>query len=182
MKTLVLDAGHGAHDAGAVNTRTGLKEKDVVLDVVLRAERLLRGKLNIILTRKDDTFVSLGGRCAISNKQPVDYFLSIHCNSATNPAEGFEVFTSPGQTKADKPATDLINAYQAEFPGIKLRADRSDGDPDKEARFTVLTGTKAPAALLELEFIHTPEGSAFLSSTANRDRIAGVIAKWALSI
>lgn len=182
MKTLVLDAGHGGQDYGAVNSVTKLKEKDVVLDVVLRIQRLLKGKLNVILTRSDDTFVSLTGRSIRSNKTTADYFLSIHCNSEENPAQGFEVFTSPGKTKADEPATRLISAYAAEFPGLKLRSDLSDGDPDKEARFSVLVGTKAPAALLELEFIHTSEGSAFLSSSSNRDRIAKVVANWALTL
>lgn len=184
MKTLCLDGGHGAHDPGAINTKTKLKEKDVVLDVVLRARRLLLSEpIKVVLTRSDDTFISLTQRAVISNNAAADLFLSVHCNSAEAPtAKGFEAFTSPGQTKADVPATKLINRYKAEFPGLLLRADWSDGDPDKEARFTVLTATKAPAVLLELEFIHTKEGSEFLSSSANKDRIAKVIAEWAKEI
>lgn len=180
MPVLILDSGHGGHDSGAVNTKTKLKEKDVVLDVALRARRLLIGEdIKVVLTRTDDTFISLTQRAVISNNAAASLFLSIHCNSAdAATANGFEAFTSPGKTKADDAATKLINRYQKEFPGIRLRSDWSDGDPDKEARFTVLTGTKAPAVLLELEFIHTKEGSDFLSASCNKDRIAKVIAEW----
>lgn len=178
-KTVVLDPGHGGHDSGAVGPG-GIKEKDVVLDVCLRVQRLLRNskKVNLILTRSTDVFHSLSKRAAISNASNAFLFLSVHCNSAEKPAEGYETFTSPGQTKADPRATRLIHQYGNEFAELKLRQDISDGDPDKEAKFTVLTATKAPAVLHELEFIHTQKGAQFFNSSSNKDRMAEVIAAW----
>lgn len=183
MKTIVLDAGHGGHDSGAVGPR-GLKEKDVVLSICLRVLAYLKGqKVKLHLTRSNDTFLSLSERASISNRLNADYFLSVHCNSANSAtAEGFEVFTTPGITKADPAATDLFNRYRKEFPELKQRTDFSDGDPDKEARFTVLQNTKAPAILFELEFIHTEKGYKFFTDPENKDRMARVIAEWILAL
>lgn len=85
VRRIVIDAGHGGNDPGAVGP-TGLKEKDVVLDIALRLEKLVKANISndVILTRKDDTFIHLEERTAIANKNKADLFVSIHANASRN--------------------------------------------------------------------------------------------------
>jgi N-acetylmuramoyl-L-alanine amidase len=80
---VVLDPGHGGHDVGT-HGPSGLYEKDLVLDVSQRLAALLEDRLGseVILTRTDDTYVSLEGRTKIANDAKADLFLSIHANSS----------------------------------------------------------------------------------------------------
>lgn len=100
--------------------------------------------------------------------------LSIHCNSGGG--TGFECFTSPGQTSSDPWATAVLEDYHKAFPELAYRKDVQDGDPDKEARFTVLTSTKGPAILFELGFIDQKDTS-FLEDEDNRQLMAWAIAR-----
>jgi len=90
---VVLDPGHGGYDAGASGP-TGLKEKDVTLDVAKRTAPILqREGLDVVLTREDDRFVSLEERTARANQVSADLFVSIHCNAAENHARhGVETY------------------------------------------------------------------------------------------
>ncbi len=98
-RRIVIDAGHGGHDPGTIGRR-GLQEKDLVLDVALRLERLVRQELatEVVLTRSTDVYVPLEERTAIANGQvarshPADLFLSIHANASRNPgARGIETY------------------------------------------------------------------------------------------
>jgi N-acetylmuramoyl-L-alanine amidase len=94
LRLIVLDAGHGGHDSGAVGPQ-GLMEKDLVLDVTRRVARLVEDKLGVKvrLTRDGDHFVTLRDRTSFANKERADLFVSIHANAhrqASN--EGVETF------------------------------------------------------------------------------------------
>jgi len=80
---VVLDPGHGGHDAGT-HGPSGLTEKELVLDVSQRLAMLLENRLGseVVLTRTDDTYVPLEGRTKIANETKADLFLSIHANSS----------------------------------------------------------------------------------------------------
>lgn len=83
--TVVLDAGHGGHDTGAIG-KNG-KEKDVVLSIALKVGEYLKKNTpenRVIYTRDDDFFVPLDQRAAIANKNNADLFVSIHANSNKN--------------------------------------------------------------------------------------------------
>jgi N-acetylmuramoyl-L-alanine amidase len=82
LKTIVLDAGHGGHDSGAVGPG-GLMEKDVVLDVTRRVAKLVRDRLDVkvLLSRDGDHFVTLRDRTSFANKERGDLFVSIHANA-----------------------------------------------------------------------------------------------------
>jgi N-acetylmuramoyl-L-alanine amidase len=177
----MIDAGHGGEDPGAVGPG-GLQEKAVALSVaMLTGALLVEAGVDVYYTRKTDVFVALPERARLANDRGVDVLLSIHCNSAKIPASGFEVFTTPGDTGADPFATELFKAFGAEFPTMPRRVDTKDGDPDKEADFAVLRKSRMPAALFELEFIHTAQGEDFLSNPQNQLRCARALAAGTLA-
>ena len=97
-------------------------------------------------------------------------YLSIHSNSGGG--SGFEIFTSPGQTKSDKVANIFCEVYQSSFPDIKFRADKSDGDADKEENFYVLRKTDCPALLVENLFFDNRREAEILLSEAGQKKIA----------
>ena len=82
INRVVIDPGHGGKDPGAIGPG-GLREKDVVLKIAKKLERKLKKELGLttVLTRQDDTFVSLDQRTAIANAQKADLFISIHANA-----------------------------------------------------------------------------------------------------
>ena len=92
---VVLDAGHGGKDVGAISVNGG-HEKDVTLAIVLAAKRALekKGGVEVRLTRVDDRFISLGGRVRIARDLGADLFISVHADSAPNAeARGASVYT-----------------------------------------------------------------------------------------
>ena len=94
-RLVVLDAGHGGFDHGAVSA-TGTREADVALQITLRAKALLVKEplVDVILTREDDSFIPLQERAAIANRNNADLFLSVHVNSAPGPtAWGIETYS-----------------------------------------------------------------------------------------
>jgi N-acetylmuramoyl-L-alanine amidase len=84
LNRVVIDPGHGGHDAGTTSA-DGLHEKDIVLDVAKRLGALIQERLGseVVYTRTDDTFVPLTRRTAIANENKADLFLSIHVNSSS---------------------------------------------------------------------------------------------------
>jgi len=100
FKTIVIDAGHGGKDPGAVGYR-GTKEKDIALDVAKRLEKKLAKnmKVKIVMTRDEDIFLRLSERTKIANESNGSLFISIHTNAAEDRrASGFETFLI-GQNK-----------------------------------------------------------------------------------
>jgi len=86
LNKVVIDAGHGGHDPGTLGKKS--REKDIALSVALRFGKLIQEKLpdvEVIYTRKTDVFIELFRRSQIANDHKADLFISIHCNSTTNP-------------------------------------------------------------------------------------------------
>lgn len=94
IKTIVLDAGHGGKDIGATGRRLRLREKYIALSMVKKIKSILEGRgIRVILTRKDDTFISLQGRANIANRAKADLFVSVHINaSRSGSLYGFECY------------------------------------------------------------------------------------------
>lgn len=80
LRRIVIDPGHGGIDRGAMGP-TGLREKDVTLDLALKLKEALENDYEVRLTREDDTLLSLKNRTAIANNFEADLFLSIHVNA-----------------------------------------------------------------------------------------------------
>ncbi len=93
VSRIVIDAGHGGHDPGSLGEK--IREAELVLDVALRLEKLLKqeASVDVVMTRRTDTFVELEERTRIANRQNADLFLSIHANSSRRKtAQGIETF------------------------------------------------------------------------------------------
>ncbi len=97
IQTVVVDAGHGGYDPGAIG-RTGAKEKNINLDIAKRLKWQLEGRgVHVLMTRGDDHFISLYQRTYIANRAKADFFVSIHCNASRNRRiDGFEVYHLSG--------------------------------------------------------------------------------------
>ncbi|MEO7192041.1 MAG: N-acetylmuramoyl-L-alanine amidase [Vicinamibacterales bacterium] len=82
VSRIVIDPGHGGHDPGA--QANGVSEAELVLDIALRAEKLLKDQpgFEVVLTRRSDQFIALEERTAIANREAADLFLSIHANAS----------------------------------------------------------------------------------------------------
>lgn len=95
-RTIVVDAGHGGRDPGAIGA-TGVREKDVVLDAALQLRSALEsrgGQYRVVLTRDADRFVELQDRVGIARAQSADLFISLHADShARQEAVGASVYT-----------------------------------------------------------------------------------------
>jgi N-acetylmuramoyl-L-alanine amidase len=169
---IVIDPGHGGNDPGGVGT--GMQEKNVVLDVSKRFKALLEadtadtaggGKWSALLTRSNDTFVSLAGRSAYSNNQGADRFMSIHSNAFGDAsANGTETFS----LSASGTSAQLRNLVQAEMIAAWGLTNRGN----KTANFAVLRDTAAPAILHELAFITNATDAAKLGSPTEREKAA----------
>ena len=95
--TVVIDAGHGGKDPGAVSANGKVREKDITLKVALMVGESIVKKhpeVKVLYTRKSDVFVGLNDRARMANKADADLFISIHVNAAENrSAKGAETYT-----------------------------------------------------------------------------------------
>lgn len=95
LRTVVIDAGHGGHDPGAVSG--GVREKDIVLDLAKRLGKKINSaypEVKVIYTRDKDVFIPLFQRASIANRNKADLFISLHANYVSSPsANGTETFT-----------------------------------------------------------------------------------------
>ena len=106
---VVIDAGHGGVDPGAISPTSGLREKDVTLRIAkaIRDELLASGRVRVALTRDDDRFLVLQERYGVARKLKADLFISIHCDSVgAGEASGASVYTL-SEVASDKEAARL---------------------------------------------------------------------------
>jgi N-acetylmuramoyl-L-alanine amidase len=115
--------------------------------------------------------VSLADAIYAKDKRAI--YLSIHSNAGGG--SGFEIFTSPGQTKSDKIANIFCEIYQKHFPNFQFRSDKSDHDDDKESSFFVLRKTDCPSVLVENLFFDNLKEAEFLISESGQEAIADCI-------
>ncbi|HVL66594.1 MAG TPA: N-acetylmuramoyl-L-alanine amidase [Vicinamibacterales bacterium] len=93
VSRIVIDAGHGGHDPGAI--ANGLTEAELTLDIALRLQKLLQKQpgIDVVMTRETDVFIPLEERTRIANREGADLFLSIHANASRNlQARGVETY------------------------------------------------------------------------------------------
>jgi N-acetylmuramoyl-L-alanine amidase len=129
LRLIVLDAGHGGHDAGATGP-TGIQEKDVVLDVTQRVARMMEESglgIKVALSRTADVFVPLRDRTNFANKQRADLFVSIHANAhPRSVSEGIETYflsSEASDTEARQTAAIENGVVQLESPASRQKTD-----------------------------------------------------------
>jgi N-acetylmuramoyl-L-alanine amidase len=128
VNTVVLDAGHGGHDTGALGKNS--REKDITLAIVLKLRDYIHDNMKdvkVILTRSDDTFVELYRRAHIANENKADLFISVHCNSSkASMAYGVETYVmglhkseaNLAVAKAENAAILLEDDYVEKYDGF----------------------------------------------------------------
>jgi N-acetylmuramoyl-L-alanine amidase len=135
VRRIVVDAGHGGHDPGAIGPRR-VREKDVTLAMARRLAKKLRDAgFEVVLTRKDDRFLALEERTAIANTARGDLFVSIHANAHPRRTRG-GVETYFLNTDSDR--------YAARLAARENGLDVGDGEADV-ARILTDLGAKASA-------------------------------------
>ncbi|MFH2067965.1 MAG: N-acetylmuramoyl-L-alanine amidase [Candidatus Omnitrophota bacterium] len=201
---LVIDAGHGDHDSGAVGP-WGLKEKDVNLDLVRGVADYLkrnRPKIKVVLTRDKDIFLPLEERTQLANSLNADMFVSIHTNAAKYnryTASGVETFYpsskptlyASANTSEDEIASLLRQGgsqevlQRSQYLAALIQEDLmdiflEDIVPDrgiKRKDFYVLKYTNMVSVLVEVGFICNPHIEANLAQPKVRRAIAAAIGK-----
>ena len=168
FSTVVVDAGHGGHDRGGIPENI-IPEKDVALDVAKRLQTHLEsGGLRVVMTRSDDTFVTLGQRVRIANAETDAIFISVHFNAALRrEARGVETFFG---SVTGAPLARLIQEKR-----LTVTAN-PEHRPLKRATFWVRRETKCPAVLAECGFLTNPEDAEFALQETSRELLAAQIA------
>lgn len=180
---ILIDNGHGRETPGKCSPDGRFREyqytREIAAAVVARLQALGHDA-ELLVPEFDDiplkTRVRRVNRWCDRLGEDNVVLVSIHVDAAGSDfqwhtATGWSCYTSPGQTRADQLATSLYRAAKHYLPGHRLRTDYTDGDPDKESGFYVLTRTKCPAALTENGFQDSQESLRFLESPAGKKAI-----------
>lgn len=167
-----IDAGHGGKDPGALGN--GLQEKDIALSVALKVgEVLKRHNIEVLYSRAKDEFIDLTERSRMANSSNVDIFVSVHCNSFSNPnSQGVEVYAYHNAQDGKKLSQNILDSIVVDNLYTKNRGV-------KTANFAVLRETKMVATLVELGFISNVEDVAILTNKQNE--LAESVAKGILN-
>lgn len=164
---VVLDAGHGGSDPGALSFSKRL-EKDFNLSLTLKVAELLQADPNIqvVLTRQGDETLSLEERVKIANASNADLFVSIHANYVDNPStSGTETYYYNDHSKN---LADIMHKHLLQATGFLDRKVRKE-------RFYVIRYTTMPAILCEVGFISNPEQEQLMYDDAWQEQVAASI-------
>lgn len=173
-RVIAIDAGHGGKDSGA--TGNGLVEKEVILDVSKQVRNLLeQSGIQVVMTRPDDTFISLNGRVDYAVEHNADTFVSIHANYFSDEsANGIETYYSSSSLDERAASSKQLATFIQDrlVAALDLR-DRGV----KDVPFRVIDDTPLPSALVELGFISNDEDASKLGSSYWREKAAEGIYK-----
>lgn len=163
---VVLDAGHGGHDPGAVSIRAGIREKDMTLDLALRVgARLEEAGATVIQTRDSDVFVSNEARVLLANRAGAHVLVSIHLNAYRDSSvRGLETYrhrSNPGGTEL----AEHLQAAILEHTGLPDRGLRWEN-------FVVLRDAVMPSVMVEVCYLTNPLDAALIADPAFRDWVA----------
>lgn len=213
IHTIVIDAGHGGKDPGAIS-RSGLREKEVTLDIAKRLKSVLEAQgARVVLVRDRDRFIPLEERSEIAEDARADLFVSIHINAnRRRNVNGFEVYSISSKVsdsqraalslKKSKPRVngsfagqpskalqatlwDMVHTYNRgeskELSRLICRQAQCDLDTasadTKNANFSVLRETAAPAVLVEVGYLSNPREERLLRQDEYRQSVAESLAR-----
>ncbi|MFN0077832.1 MAG: N-acetylmuramoyl-L-alanine amidase [Prosthecobacter sp.] len=183
---VIVDAGHGGHDGGAV--ANGIIEKNLALDLARRLQRELEAAgLRVRLTRGGDTFLPLEARAALAGTHQAAAFVSVHLNTdgEGHAAEGIETYFAESQPLSSRqhPQTGsgAKTGTSADFASTVQRmvctTTKAQNRGTKARSYAVVAQAPCPAVLVECGFITSATESARLKRDAYRDQIAAGIAR-----
>lgn len=188
--TVILDPGHGGHDSGAKGIYGYEKDFTLKLAFAVKAELEKRG-LKVVMTRTNDTFISLGGRVVFANKYANSIYVSLHFNSGGSAATGIETFAFTPQGASSVYGTRAVDAYsfngnERDSENIALATaihasvvhhfkfvDRGV----KRARWYVLKGLERPGVLFEGGFLTNPNDAKFIAAENFRTELAATLSQ-----
>jgi len=185
-RTVVIDAGHGGEDPGAVSDYSGLKEKDVNLAIAKKVKELLEAEnFNVIMTREEDVlkykegtqgYTSKRGQDLTARKKLIDesgadIAVSIHLNKFTQPqSHGAQVFFPP-RSEESKKLADCIQ-----------KSLRENVDPDnkrealvKDTKLIILRNLNVPTVIVECGFLSNREEEKKLADKEYQEKLAQAI-------
>ncbi|CAG7648766.1 N-acetylmuramoyl-L-alanine amidase [Paenibacillus allorhizosphaerae] len=164
---VVIDPGHGGTDTGAISV-TKRNEKDFVLPLATKVAALLQkeSKIEVVMTRSNDTFIELSDRAGKANEIEADLFVSIHGNSATKEnVSGTETYYYTPQSQE---FANLMHKYLLEGTGFPDRKVKKES-------FHVIRNTTMPSVLLEIGFLSNRSDEAQMYSESFQNQVAASI-------
>ncbi len=172
-KVIVLDAGHGASDGGAIGT-TGVAEKDINLKIARKLQKLLEQTgATVIVTRADDSAIAetkrsdMRLRKNIKETSSADIFVSIHMNKfSQSKYSGAQVFYS-----SDDKSKALGEAIQTSMRNI-LNPDNNRVAKSAEDSIYILKKSDVPSVIVECGFLSNPEEEELLTQSDYQDKVA----------
>lgn len=187
ISLIVIDAGHGGGDSGAV--RDGVLEKDLTLDVARRLEQALRTRgLRTMMTRSGDDFVSLANRAASANQQRDCLFVSIHFDEGNRAAAtGVNTYYATRQIGKARllpswlPFAQPVSAQESNFDSQSLAGfvqqalvsrTRAVDRGTRSQQFYVIANVRHPAVLVEGGFLTNSDDMTKLRSEEYRQQVA----------
>jgi N-acetylmuramoyl-L-alanine amidase len=188
---VVIDPGHGGQDSGTM--KTGLVEKELTLDVAHRVGRLLQQRgLATLLTRNDDSYVSLQDRAAVANSQPECVFVSIHFDEAgRSAATGIETYYAAHPVSFSERVASWLPFLQrtsSEPPNVESQSlatfiqealvshTQAVNRGTQPRQFFVIANVRHPAVLVEGGFLTNKEDVIKLANGEYREQMAAAIA------
>jgi len=172
---VVIDAGHGGHDPGALSTDGSLREKEVTLEVAhaIKDALLASGRVRVALTREDDRFLVLQERYGLARRLKADLFISVHCDSAGNPdATGATVYTL-SEVASDKEAARL--AARENKADILAGVDLGVASPDISSILIDLTQRETMNMSANFARLLGREAQPLIPIKANYHRMASLM-------
>jgi N-acetylmuramoyl-L-alanine amidase len=168
FKTVIIDAGHGGNDPGAISPHTCQKEKDLTLDMAKRIKAELDG-FKTILLRDHDHFIELDDRVALANKRGDAVLISVHFNSGPSHVRGPETYfwrvDSHGLATRLQRAMSSVSPAEENNRGLVRRRLRLTRNPE------------IPCVLIECGYLSHPSESRLAADPAYRQKLAAQIAK-----
>jgi len=166
--TVIIDAGHGGKDPGAISRTTGQREKDLALDTAKRLQRQLGGKVKTRLMRGGDTFIDLDDRAARASGKGNTILVSLHYNSSGSGLRGPETYywrvDSHGLATRFQRAMAAVSPAEFGNRGMVRRRLRLTRNPD------------IPCVLLEIGYLSNPSEAKLCADPAYREKMAAAIA------
>jgi N-acetylmuramoyl-L-alanine amidase/beta-lactamase regulating signal transducer with metallopeptidase domain len=168
-KIIVIDAGHGGIDFGAI--RDDLNEKNLISEITNKIKAMYSdSEVSIHFTRKEDEFIDLKDRTNLINTIKPDLVISLHINNNKNTdTNGFEIFITDKIDFLDK------NKILAEKLSSKLSKTQLKNRGLKTAPFHILKNSSCPSLMVELGFISNENDRKFIASEKGQTEIAEII-------